>query len=818
MKKEMLINVLQPEECRIAILEDGVLEELYVERTSHESYVGNIYKGRIVNIEPSIQAAFVDFGVGRNGFLHVSDVEPAYYRDLEQRRGEGRGERRGHDRGRGRDRDRDRDRDRGRGQPRGEDRGRREQPARPPERPRPPDIEDYEDLSAFSFSRVEEVVAPQPAPEPEVVPAPEDAAPAPEISEPRESAPPAEAPAEPIAEAPAPKGRRSRGGSRRRRPAAETAEEAPAEPAAPESSAAPDEPPPDEQPRLMDSAEHRTEEHDDEDEGAGSPPPLLGEEDDLFFPRERREEQAPPPRAESRPAPVAEEEFRDERDEEEPETPQPHHEPNGEDDQFAEDIVEERMDEFDVDELEEGPPRSREGGHRGDRDRRGGRRGDRDRRGGRRGGFGRPGAGRPKPLIQDIFKRGQEVIVQVIKEGIGTKGPTLSTYISIAGRYLVLMPSLNRMGVSRKIQDDEQRRRLREIINELKPPQGLYFIVRTAAMETTRKELQDDLAYLTRLYQVVARRIKKLRAPAEVYQESDMITRTIRDSSIKDIDTIWVDEPNAYGHAKEFLQIVMPRYASRLKLYEGPEPLFHKYGIEDEIARIQMKHVPLPHGGSIVIEQTEAMVAIDVNSGNFRADGNAEETSYQLNLHAAKEIARQLRLRDLGGVIVNDFIDMRDEKHRRAVEKALKDAIKRDRARTKVLRTSAFGLIEMTRQRIRPSLKRSVYQDCPHCLGAGQVKTCESMSIEVMRLLLLAAHKDNVARIGIKVAAEVAHYLQNKKRKEVARLEEGGNIHVQIDAALGAPPETLEFVCYDSNNNEVRFLNYHEEPRPHRRR
>ncbi|MFL6765568.1 MAG: ribonuclease E/G, partial [Sphingomicrobium sp.] len=214
----------------------------------------------------------------------------------------------------------------------------------------------------------------------------------------------------------------------------------------------------------------------------------------------------------------------------------------------------------------------------------------------------------------------------------------------------------------------------------------------------------------------------------------------------------------------------------------------------------------------------DALVAIDVNSGNFRAEGNAEETAYQMNLQAAKEIARRLRLRDLGGIIVNDFIDMRDEKHRRGVEKALKDAIKRDRARTKVLRTSAFGLIEMTRQRIRPSLKRSVYQDCAHCLGTGQVKTCESMSIEVMRMLQLAGHKDNVARIGIRVADDVAHYLQNKKRKEIARLEEGGNIQVQIQGALGVPPETLEFACYDSNNNEVRFLNYHEEPRGGRRR
>jgi ribonuclease E len=699
-------------------------------------------------------------------------VEPAYYRHLEQRRSEGRGERRGGERGRDR------------GHPRDRDRGRRE--PRPSGVPfPPPDIEDE-----LSFSPGEDLLAPQ-----------ADAVEAATVPEP-------EAPADSGVEAPAPepspKGRRSRGGSRRRRPAAE------ATPPAEEGASG------DEQPRLMDSAERRTEDSgDSSEEGAGEAPstPLIDEDEDLFFPRDQEVENGGAPRAHRRPEPVPDVEDQPYRTEESPGAESHKEEPTGSEEPHVQDMAEERIDEFDMEEFDESelPPRRRDGGRSGDR--RGGRRGDR--RGGRRP-FGRPGSGRPKPLIQDIFKRGQEVIVQVIKEGIGTKGPTLSTYISIAGRYLVLMPSLNRLGVSRKIQDDEQRRRLREIVTELKPPKGLGFIVRTAAMEKNKKELQNDLAYLTRLYQVVARRIKKLKAPAEVYQESDMITRTIRDTFTNDIDTIWVDEPNAYEHAREFLQIVMPRYANRIKLYEGLEPLFHKYGIEDEIARIQLRHVPLPQGGSIVIEQTEALVAIDVNSGNFRAENNAEETAYQMNLHAAKEIARQLRLRDLGGVIVNDFIDMRDEKHRRGVEKALKDAIKRDRARTKVLRTSAFGLIEMTRQRIRPSLKRSVYQDCAHCLGTGQVKTCESMSIEVMRMLQLAAHRENVARISIRVSDDVAHYLQNKKRREIARLEEGGSIHVQIQGALAVPPETLEFVCYDSNNNEVRFLSYDDE-RPRRR-
>src|SRR5947209_9515261 len=236
----------------------------------------------------------------------------------------------------------------------------------------------------------------------------------------------------------------------------------------------------------------------------------------------------------------------------------------------------------------------------------------------------------------------------------------------------------------------------------------------------------------------------------------------------------------------------MPRYATRIKHYTDSEPLFHRYGIENEIARIQQRHVPLPHGGSIVIDQTEALVAIDVNSGNFRADNNAEETAYQMNLQAAKEIARQLRLRDLGGVIVNDFIDMRDEKHRRAVEKALRDAMKRDKARTKVLKMSAFGIIEMTRQRIRPSLKRMVYEECRHGGGTGHVKTSESMSLDVVRLLQLASHREYIRRVEVRVTEAVADYLLNRKRKEINTLEEAGKMQVQITGSLAAPPEMLE--------------------------
>lgn len=539
MKQEMLINVAQPEECRIAIVEDGRLEELYIERTASDAYVGNIYKGVVVNLEPSIQAAFVDFGVGRNGFLHISDVEPHYFRQG-----------------------------------------------------------GYDPEKMFDVN----------------------------------------APAEALV-----------------------------------------------------------------GEGRG------------------------------------------------------------------------------------GRSSGRSGGN-------GGRRNSRFRN------SNRP---RVKPPIQSIFRRGDEVVVQVIKEGIGTKGPTLSTYISIPGRYLVLMPALGRVGISRKIEDEDVRRRLRDIMLELAPPKGLGFIVRTAGADRSKKELSRDLAYLLRLWKVISRRIKKLPAPVDIYQESDMIIRTIRDIFSSEVGTIVIDEPDAYERAREFLQMVMPRCVNRLQLYEGKDPLFDRYEIEDEISLIHQRKVPLPEGGSIVIDQTEALVAIDVNSGSFRADDSAEETAYQINLMAAEEIARQIRLRDLGGVIVNDFIDMRKERHRRGVERALRNAVRRDRARTKILRTSPFGLVEMTRQRIRPSLKRSLYQDCPLCKGAGLVKTAETMAIEVLRKLILTAQTKSVADIAVTVSDEVAEYLNNRKRRQLNELEEQNDLRLKVVGEKHVSPEHLVIECRDAQGRSV---------------
>jgi ribonuclease E len=308
-----------------------------------------------------------------------------------------------------------------------------------------------------------------------------------------------------------------------------------------------------------------------------------------------------------------------------------------------------------------------------------------------------------------------------------------------------------------------------------------------------------------RLWKVIVRRIKKMPAPIDIYEESDMITRTIRDIFTSDIDSIIIDEQDAYERAREFLQLVMPRHVNRLSLYEGKEPIFHKYRLDEEIAKIHHRKVPLKQGGSIVIDQTEALVAIDVNSGSFRAEDSAEETAYQMNMLAAKEIARQLRLRDMGGVIVNDFIDMKKESHRRAVERALRDAVRRDRARTKILRTSPFGLIEMTRQRVRPSLKRSIYRECPCCHGGGVVKSVESMAIEVFRILVLASQKPEIVRVQVLVTDEVAEYLNNKKRHELAIVEEETEVEIQIKGNPQLWPEHLEIKCFDKTSRDVHF-------------
>ena len=410
-----------------------------------------------------------------------------------------------------------------------------------------------------------------------------------------------------------------------------------------------------------------------------------------------------------------------------------------------------------------------------------------------------------RPPIQKCLRKGQELMVQVIKEGVNTKGPTLSTYISLPGRYVVLMPWMNKMGVSQKIEDEQERKRLREALEGLQIPKQTGLIIRTAAQLATKRELQSDVAYLSRLWSAITKRLDHEKAPAEIYQESDLAIRTIRDVFDSTIRKIYCDSETMVRKIRDFLNIVQPRMKRRAVFYDGKGPLFHKYNLEKEIEKIHSTRVELKSGGSIVIEQTEALVAIDVNSGRYRKQENAEQTALKINLEAAKEIVRQLKLRDLGGLIICDFIDMRESKNKREVERTFRDALKTDRARSKPLRMSAFGLIELTRQRIRPSFYSSTYQTCPMCLGQGLIKSYESEAIEVVRLLKSAVKRQEVRRVELTVLPEVAEYLQNQKRATLSRLETEHEKQIFIRASYMQNGHTRSLICFDERGSEVRF-------------
>ncbi len=413
---------------------------------------------------------------------------------------------------------------------------------------------------------------------------------------------------------------------------------------------------------------------------------------------------------------------------------------------------------------------------------------------------------RKRQLIQNLLRRGQELLVQVIRDGIGHKGPTLTTYLSIPGRYLVLMPQMRRLGVSKKIEDPEIRIELRKALESLKPPKGLGFIVRTAGAGQNRRELKKDLQYLLRLWQAIHSRLKNKEAPSPLYQESDLVIRAIRDLYAPDVGEIIIDSEPAYEKAKDFLESMAPRSRNRIILYDGRVPLFHKYQIEDQIESLYSKKVKLKSGGHIVIEQTEAMVAIDVNSGTYTRAKNLEETAFKINMEAAPEMARQLRLRDLGGVIVVDFIDMRSEKHRHQVERALRDAMKTDRARKTILRMSRFCLVEITRQKLRAGVHRDAYETCPACVGTGTVKTVESVVINAMRKIKMGLKNADVRTVRLILNPNVAYHLLNGRRDTLAELEKEYLKNITVTGEADYPVEKMDVEYLAENGEKIRGL------------
>ncbi|MCZ6711695.1 MAG: Rne/Rng family ribonuclease, partial [Gammaproteobacteria bacterium] len=391
----------------------------------------------------------------------------------------------------------------------------------------------------------------------------------------------------------------------------------------------------------------------------------------------------------------------------------------------------------------------------------------------------KPGEG-GKLVISELVHERQEILVQVDKEERGTKGAALTTFISLAGRYLVLMPNNPRAGgISRRIEGDD-RDQLRQIFSQLNIPDGMGVIVRTAGVDRSAEELQWDLDYLLQLWDAIGKADASERAPKLIYQENNIIVRAIRDNLRKDIGEVLIDGREAYDEAKTFIDQVMPQYGERMKFYSDPIPLFSRYQIESQIETAFQHAVRLPSGGGLVIDPTEALVSIDINSARATKGADIEETALNTNLEAADEISRQLRLRDMGGLIVIDFIDMVSVKNQRAVETRMREALEADRARVQVSRISRFGLMEMSRQRLRPSLEDLTTEVCPRCSGQGRIRDIKSLALGILRLMEENALKEHSSSVRALVPLNIASYLLNEKRQDVADIERRTGTHLVI--------------------------------------
>lgn len=411
---------------------------------------------------------------------------------------------------------------------------------------------------------------------------------------------------------------------------------------------------------------------------------------------------------------------------------------------------------------------------------------------------------RERPPIQHALKRGQEIIVQVIKEGVGTKGPTLTSYLSIPGRYLVMMPQMDRVGVSRKVEDEEERRKMREILSQLELPDGFGFILRTAGFDRTKTELKRDLAYLQRLWKdMEAQRKRGGRKPRLLYSESDLLVRALRDLVTPDITRIIIDDEGALTRAAQFMKIVAPRSSVKLMRYTGRRPIFHAFGVEQQLALSHAREVPLPSGGRLVIDETEAIIAIDVNSGKSRAARDAETNAYKTNVEAVDAICRQLRLRDVGGIIINDLIDMRSAKNRKAIEQQFRDRLKRDRAKSTIAPISPFGILEMTRQRMRGSLRSQHYTECPTCRGKGLVQRPASVASDALRELAVLLEHDAVDRVELVVSGRVAGELLSTRRRSLNRIETLSGKQAQVRVSETLPLDRFTLYAYDANGSDI---------------
>ncbi len=413
------------------------------------------------------------------------------------------------------------------------------------------------------------------------------------------------------------------------------------------------------------------------------------------------------------------------------------------------------------------------------------------------GGGGRHGHSGPPRQIQSIdllLKEGQEIIVQVVKEPISTKGVRLSTHISLPGRFVVLIPNSNLRGVSRKIEDRDERRRLKEMLAQVKIPNGVGLIVRTVAKGEGVADLERDLRYLMLLWKRIQRKIPSVSAPAIVHQELDLVLKTIRDHLTDEIDRVVVDSKDEFKSIRKFVALACPRMRSKVELYTHRQPVFDKYGIEKEVEKIFRRKVWLKCGGYLIFDRTEALVAIDVNTGRHMGKDNLEDTVLTANLEACDEVGRQLRLRNMGGIIIIDFIDMQSRRNQREVLRRLKEALRKDKAKTNILPISDLGLVEMTRQRTKETTSDVLYQDCPSCRGNGLVKSPLSISIEVQRTLGRIFAEGIYRDLRVLLSPDVYHQVNDVDREIIRHIEKKYNTRVELAKEEKFHPEEIKYV------------------------
>jgi ribonuclease E len=418
------------------------------------------------------------------------------------------------------------------------------------------------------------------------------------------------------------------------------------------------------------------------------------------------------------------------------------------------------------------------------------------------------GERKARTRIQDVMVRGQRLLVQVVKESRDAKGPSLTNAVTIPGRFLVLMVSSDSSGISRKIEDESERKKIKQLMSDLGVPASMGVIIRTAGVGRTKTELQKDIQALLKIWETIEQQFgdSNTKAPSLLYEGPNMVVRTVRDHFSNDMTEVVVDNKESFDALNEFMKLVMPRMRSRIKFHQDTKPLFSQHNIEQQIESIYHRRVELPSGGSIVIDVGEAMVSIDVNSGRTTGASALEETAIKTNLEAAEEVCRQLRLRDLGGLIVIDFIDMFQKKNKALLEKQVKLSCKRDRARVNLSRISRFGLLEMSRQRLAPPVKEGFFSDCQHCSGTGHVKTESSAALSVIRKIQEHLAVGNVKVLQVKTSTQVANYLLNNKMKSLLELKEKSGVDFLFESEQYLPFENFSFTVLERKKEEDKLI------------